>query len=63
MTPEQREQVAIVLDHNDRSSRKSRVSLTKLHALLRDHYGYGPYERILERQICAEFGRKSWGQR
>jgi hypothetical protein len=63
LTPEQREQIAIVLEHNGKSSLKRRVRLSKLHDMLREHYGYAACEGILERQICAEFGRKSWGQR
>lgn len=61
-TPEQREQVAAALEHNDSTpNAKQRISAAALCELLREHYGWARESRALERAACREFGRRSWG--
>lgn len=63
LTPEQREQVAAALAHNDATPNpKRRISSRALCELLREHYGWTLGETALERAIRLDFGRKTWAK-
>lgn len=63
LTEEQKEQVRIILRHNDGcNSPKNKVPLPKAWRLLKDHYGLKMGKDMLEKLICDDFERTKWGQ-
>lgn len=63
LTAEQREQVRIILSHNDRcDTPKKKVPLAKAWRLLKDHYGLKMGIHMLEKLVCDDFERTKWGQ-
>jgi|GEM_PF-2218794 len=63
VSPEAREFVACVLEHNDTQPRALRISRVKAAETLESEFGIAMSPQTLERWVRRELERSSWGRK
>lgn len=62
-TPDQHEQIALAIAHNDSEPNlKRRIGTVPLHRMLVEHYGYAASRTTMEMEAARAFGRRSWAR-